>query len=96
MSDWEGLRSCLGERVRRIREELFGVHGAPLLASELGIPLRRWLEFEAGQEIPAEQLLRFIQLTDADPHWLLTGEGDCFRRDHRGIPGSQADDSGML
>ena len=94
MSDWEGVRSCLGERMRLIREELYGVHGAPLLAAELRVSLRRWLEFETGHEIPAELLLRFIQVTDADPHWLLTGEGDCFRRGQRGIAGPTVDDAG--
>lgn len=91
-SDWERVRSHLAGRVRQVRQELYGEHGGPLLASALAIPHRRWHEFERGQEIPGEILLRFIQVTDADPHWLLTGEGDCFRNDRAGIAPPLPDD----
>ena len=30
---------------------------------------------EAGETIPALIILRFIEVTSAHPHWLLTGEG---------------------
>lgn len=88
------MRSSLAGRMRYIREELYGSHGAPLLASALEIPQRRWFEFEAGLEIPAELLLRFIEVTEADPHWLLTGEGDCFRGSRSGIAPPTSDEVG--
>jgi hypothetical protein len=68
--------ACLSRRVVEIRLERFGEHGAPLLARALGLPTRSWLNFEAGVTIPARVILKFIEVTGASPHWLLTGEGD--------------------
>ena len=70
------IKSELAGRVREIRQDLFGVHGGPLLAESLRLPFRTWLNYEAGCTIPAQIMLRFIELTAAHPHWLLTGEGD--------------------
>lgn len=74
--DWPAVKNALAERVREVREDLYGTHGGPLLAESLRLPFRTWLNFEAGCTIPAEVILRFIEITDADPHWLLTGEGE--------------------
>jgi len=69
-------RIGLAGRVRQLRRELYGESGAVLLAEALGLPVRTWLNYEAGVTIPAEVILRFIALTGADPAWLLTGHGD--------------------
>lgn len=69
------LSSDLAVRVRTIREELYGEHGGPLLAEAVRVPFRTWHGYERGEQIPAEDILRFIEVTDAEPHWLLTGEG---------------------
>ena len=74
-SDWLTIKSDLASRVREIRAELYGTHGGPMLASALEIPFRTWHNYENGCTIPAQTLLRFIEVTDAHPHWLLTGEG---------------------
>jgi hypothetical protein len=66
----------LASRVHEIRREMFGVHGGPLLAKKLGLSFRTWAEFEAGRTIPAQTMLRFIQLTHVNPLWLLTGHGE--------------------
>jgi hypothetical protein len=47
-----------------------------MLAEDLELPSRTWLNYESGVVIPATVILRFIDLTGANPHWLLTGEGD--------------------
>lgn len=73
--DWQSIRDSLATRVRSVREELFGVHGGPMLAQALGVPFRAWRDYEDGEVMPAEVLLRFVAETKADPHWLLTGEG---------------------
>jgi hypothetical protein len=73
--NYRAIRKALAERVRQIREELFG-DDLESLAQDLGLPARSWLNFEAGCTIPAEVLLDFIELTRAHPHWLLTGEGE--------------------
>jgi hypothetical protein len=69
----------LASRVREIRREVFGEDGVPQLSEQLGFPARTWENCEAGVIIPGEVILRFIELTGADPHWLLTGEGERYR-----------------
>lgn len=74
-AEWNTLGIELAKRVRVVREELYGEHGGPLLAEALKVPFRTWYAYEGGRTIPAEVILHFIEVTDADPHWLLTGEG---------------------
>jgi hypothetical protein len=69
----------LARRLCQVRLEVFGEHGAPLVAEALQLPCRAWLNYEAGVTIPGLALLRFIDLTGAEPRWLLTGEGDQYR-----------------
>ena len=78
-SDWQTLRADLARRVREIREELYGENGGPKLANALGIPFRTFLNYEDGCAIPAESILKFIETTNANPHWLLTGAGLKYR-----------------
>ena len=68
--------SDLSLRVNEIRQEIFGENGGPFMAGELGVPFQTWVEFEMGRPIPALVILRFIELTHANPHWLLTGLGE--------------------
>lgn len=63
-------------RLRELREDLYGEDGGQLLADALGIPLRTWLNYESGVVMPAQVALQLLVLTDVDPHWLLTGQGD--------------------
>jgi len=74
-SDWQAIKNDLARRIREIREELYGEHGGPLLAEALNLPFRTWHNYEGGCTIPAQTILSFIEITDAHPHWLLTGEG---------------------
>ena len=74
--NWQTIKADLARRVREIREELYGEHGGPLLAEALQIPFRTWHNYEAGCTIPAQSILRFIEVTEAHPHWLLTGQGE--------------------
>ncbi len=69
-------KSDLADRLRVVRQELYGEHGGPLLAEALRLPFRTWLNYERGVTMPADVLLRFLAVTGADPHWLLAGEGD--------------------
>jgi hypothetical protein len=75
-ADWSEVKNDLAWRIRGIREELFGEHGGPIVAQSLGIPFRTWLNYENGCTIPASSILSFIELTRANPHWLLTGSGE--------------------
>ena len=74
------LKLSVGNRLGEVRHERYGPAGAPLLAITLGLPLRTWLNYEAGVTIPGEVLLRFIETTRVDAHWLLTGEGPKYRQ----------------
>jgi hypothetical protein len=73
------LKSQLAERLRAIRIELFGERGGPELARQLEIPNRTWYNYEIGVTVPAEILLRFLEVTSVDPHWLLHGDGPKYR-----------------
>jgi hypothetical protein len=76
--EWSAVKEAVAHRVRQVREEIYGLHGGPLLAQALGLPFRTWFRYESGVTIPAEVVLRFVELTEASPHWLLTGEGPRF------------------
>ncbi len=76
MRQTQDTRRTLARRVCQIRQEKFGAGGTVLLAVLIGVPVRTWENYEAGCTLPAETLLRFIEVTRAHPHWLLTGEGD--------------------
>ena len=75
MENGPNERREFAQRVREIRVDLYGEQGAPLLAAAMHLPTQTWLNFEAGCTIPAQVILRFIDLTSANPHWLLTGRG---------------------
>jgi hypothetical protein len=77
-SDWSEIKDGLSRRVREIRMELYCEHGGPLLAEKLDVPFRTWMSYETGTGMPAQSILRFIEVTRTNPHWLLTGEGRKF------------------
>jgi hypothetical protein len=83
-TDWHVLKMGVADRVREIRIDLYGVNGGPLLAEALQIPFRTLHNYENGCTIPAQTILRLIEVTGAHPHWLLTGRGERFlARDDR-------------
>jgi hypothetical protein len=77
-------RDGLCQRMRQIRVELYGENGGPMLAEALHLPFRTWANYEAEVAMPALVMLRFIMLTGACPHWLLTGEPPRYRQVGRG------------
>jgi hypothetical protein len=68
-------RDRTGRRLRELQEGLYGEGGAAALAAALGVPELTRLNYEQGVMIPGDRLLEFLDLSGADPHWLLTGEG---------------------
>jgi hypothetical protein len=50
------------------------------MARRLGIPVRTWYNYEAGVTVPAEVILKIIELTAIEPSWLLHGQGPKFRQ----------------
>jgi hypothetical protein len=74
----DGVKRKIGDmaaRVREVREEICGEHGAQLLADALDLPLGTWVNYERGAVIPAEVILKLIETTEVNPWWLLTGRG---------------------
>ena len=75
---------ALAERLAALRSELFGDRGGPEMARRLGIPVRTWYNYEGGVTVPAEVILKIIELTAVEAGWLLHGEEPKFRhRAHR-------------
>jgi Peptidase S24-like len=70
---------ALAERLTALRSELFGERGGPEMARRLGIPVRTWYNYEGGVTVPAEVVLKIIELTAVEASWLLHGEGPKFR-----------------
>jgi transcriptional regulator with XRE-family HTH domain len=71
----------LADRVREVREDLYGRHGAQFMADALGLPLGTWANYERGVTIPAVVILKLIDETGVSPSWLLSGQGP--RYSHR-------------
>jgi hypothetical protein len=82
----ERMRSNLGKRLQQIRVKLYGEHGGPKVAEQLGIPARSWYNYEVGVTVPGDLLLRFIELTSVDPLWLLHGKGERFKSKSTHLP----------
>jgi len=59
------------------------------MARRLSIPVRTWYNYEGGVTVPAEVILKIIELTSVEAVWLLHGEGPKFRnaRPERLAPG---------
>ena len=72
-------KMALAERLAALRSELYGDRGGPEMARRLGIPVRTWYNYEGGVTVPAEVILRIIELTAVEAGWLLHGEEPKFR-----------------
>ncbi len=85
-------KMALAERLAALRLELYGDRGGPEMARRLGIPVRTWYNYEGGVTVPAEVILKIIELTAVEAGWLLHGEEPKFRnqlterRDRGGQP----------
>ena len=72
------VHTKLAERLREIREDLYGKHGVQFMADALGVPVGTWLNYEAGVVLPAHIALELIVAARVNPRWLLTGQGEKF------------------
>lgn len=75
------VKCRLSERLHEVRVELFGDRGGSEMARRLNLPVRTWYNYESGVTVPAEVLLRFMELTAVEPMWLLHGRGPKFRQE---------------
>lgn len=74
-----GDSDLLASRIREIRMEKFGEEGIATMSQAINIPARTWEHYENGITIPGWILLKFIEITGVEPHWLLTGNGERYR-----------------
>lgn len=81
----------LSERLHEIRIELYGERGGSEMARQLGLPVRTWYNYETGVTVPAEVLLRFVELTSVEPLWLLHGKGSKYRTPPEALGLSESD-----
>ena len=70
----------IAARLRDVREDMYGEHGAQFMADALGIPLRTWMNYEAGVVMPAKIVLQVIDTMNVNPRWLLSGSGEKYDR----------------
>jgi hypothetical protein len=89
MRDREAENSALSDRVRIVRTVLFGERGGPILARRLRVPQRTLARMEEGRPIAGELILKLIEVTGANPHWLLYGEGEKFAKPARRLVGGR-------
>ncbi len=84
-NSYRQMRPELAARLREIREDLYGEHGAQFLADALDVRVETWRNYEIGVTVPAYVVLKLIDIARVNPHWLLTGQGDPhdYRRCHR-------------
>jgi hypothetical protein len=53
---------------------------AQFLADALEIRVETWLNYESGVTMPAQVVLKLIDVARVNPHWLLTGQGNLHER----------------
>jgi hypothetical protein len=87
------VKCGVAERLRELRVELVGERGGPELARRLGLPVRTWYNYEGGVTVPAEVVLRLIELTQVEATWLLHGRGPKFRKPSIAAEGSSSVES---
>ena len=73
------VKGAMATRLAELRAELYGDRGGPEMARRLGIPVRRWYNYEGGVTVPADVVLKVIEMTSVEAVWLLHGEGPKFR-----------------
>ena len=84
-------RLDLADRLREVREDFYGEHGAQFIADALEIPLQTWLNYESGVVMPDVLVLKLLVLTHVEPRWLLNGEGEKYRRSAGGREAHRGD-----
>lgn len=83
-------RDQLAARLHDVRVDRFGKRSSAALARLLGVPVRTWYNYEGGVTVPADILLRFLEITGAEPRWLLSGAGPRYRTANPPQTGSEA------
>ena len=80
------IKLAIARRLAALRSELYGEHGGRAMATGLGIPIRTWYHYERGVTVPAETILKLIEITSVEPLWLLHGTEPKFRQRRRSPP----------
>ena len=73
-------KTAIANRLRLVREQIYGENGGLELADQLGLPFQTWANYESGVTIPGELMLLFLDVTGTNPNWLLRGTGEQYTR----------------
>jgi len=66
------------ERLRWVRENIFGRRSKTAFARKLGMTLMQYDYYERRAALPLESLPRVMELTRVHPKWLYSGAGEPF------------------
>lgn len=75
----KALRQAIGRRLAVLREQRHGPRGRSAMAEDLDVTAKNWWNWERGRAMPGEVLLRLLELTGAEPLWVLHGGGPRYR-----------------
>jgi len=70
--------ATIPERLRWVRESLFGRRSKTAFARKLGMTLMQYDYYERRAALPLESLPRVMELTRVHPKWLYSGAGEPF------------------
>ena len=70
------IKAGLADRLREIRRDLYGEDGLENPRPRLGVPAQTWRNYVTGHNHTRRGAVEFVALTETDPQWLLTGEGE--------------------
>ena len=74
-TEWLAIKYDLARRIREVREELrYARRPAPRPGD--ADPVSNLAQLRERLHDSCASMLRFIELTKTNPHWLLTGRGD--------------------
>jgi hypothetical protein len=63
------VKYALARDLVALRVKLFGDHGAGEMARRMGLPVRTWHNYEHGSIVPAEVVLKLMQMFPAEAHF---------------------------
>ncbi|MBX3442513.1 MAG: LexA family transcriptional regulator [Planctomyces sp.] len=77
--------SAICERLKDLRERLYGVRGRSAFARDLQVPVSTYSQYEQDRIPPADVLHRAASLARVRLEWLITGDGEALAGPRNGV-----------